>query len=318
MNLHVKVARKIPEATDICIIELVPTDGTNLPAFTAGSHIDVYLPEGFIRQYSLCNHPNETHRYQIAVLKDPHSRGGSQALHDLVKEGQLLEISPPKNHFALATTAKKNLLLAGGIGITPIIAMAEHLASIGAEFEMHYCAHSPERMAFREKITQSDFAKQVHFYFSQNDNPQKLVLHNLLIKSQTDCHLYVCGPKRFIDAVLNRAREIGWPEDQLHYEFFNADIVKSENDESFNVKLASSGQIVRVNKDQTITDALSAAGIDILISCEQGVCGTCLTTVLEGIPDHRDSYLTPEERAANNQFTPCCSRAKTPLLVIDI
>src|SRR5690606_11565872 len=108
------------------------------------------------------------------------------------------------------------------------------------------------------------------------------------------------------------------PEDQLHYEFFNADIVKSEGDESFDVKLASSGQIVRVNKDQTITDALSAAGIDILISCEQGVCGTCLTTVLEGIPDHRDSYLTPEERAANNQFTPCCSRAKTPLLVIDI
>jgi vanillate monooxygenase ferredoxin subunit len=318
MSLQLQVIRKTQEAIDICVIDLASHDRKNLPAFTAGSHIDVHLPNGIIRQYSLCNDPNETHRYQIAVLKDPASRGGSQALHDSIHEGQILQVSAPKNHFVLDHKAKKSLLLAGGIGITPLICMAEALARTGAEFELHYCARTPDHTAFRKRIMDSNFANRTLFYFSKDKNSQKLALHKLLAQPKAGCHIYICGPKRFMDAVLATARELGWPENQLHYEFFNADVITLETDESFEVKVASSGQIVTVHKDQTITDALSAAGIDILISCEQGVCGTCLTRVLEGIPDHRDSYLTPEEQAANNQFTPCCSRAKTKQLVIDV
>ncbi|MDO8777013.1 MAG: iron-sulfur cluster-binding domain-containing protein, partial [Burkholderiaceae bacterium] len=147
---------------------------------------------------------------------------------------------------------------------------------------------------------------------------QKLDLKALLVKPKDGVHLYVCGPKGFMDAVLTTARAQGWPESQLHYEFFGAEVVSSESDASFEVQLASSGRIINVPKDQTVTRALSAAGVEVQTACEQGVCGTCLTRVLEGVPDHKDQYLTPEEQAANDQFLPCCSRAKTARLVLDL
>ena len=317
-TLQVRVARKATEALDIVTLELVATDGSALPAFGAGAHIDVQLPGGITRQYSLCNDPKETHRYLVGVLRDPASRGGSQAVHDLVKEGDVLQISTPKNHFPLVHDAKKSLLLGGGIGITPILCMAERLANTGAAFEMHYATRSPERTAFRERIATSSFADKVAFHFDDGAPEQKLDLAKLLVKPEAGTHLYVCGPKGFMDAVLNTARAQGWPEDQLHYEFFGATVEKSDSDASFEVKLASSGRIVMVPKDKTVTQALAEAGVEIMMSCEQGVCGTCLTRVLEGVPDHKDSYLTPEEQAANDQFLPCCSRSKTPQLVLDL
>lgn len=317
-TLQVRVARKATEALDIVTLELVATDGSALPAFGAGAHIDVQLPGGITRQYSLCNDPKETHRYLIGVLRDPASRGGSQVVHDQVKEGDVLQISTPKNHFPLAHDAKKSLLLGGGIGITPILCMAERLANTGAAFEMHYATRSPERTAFRERITMSGFADKVAFHFDDGAPEQKLDLAKLLVKPEAGTHLYVCGPKGFMDAVLNTARAQGWPESQLHYEFFGATVEKSDSDASFEVKLASSGRIVMVPKDKTVTQALAEAGVEIMMSCEQGVCGTCLTRVLEGVPDHKDSYLTPEEQAANDQFLPCCSRSKTPQLVLDL
>jgi len=316
--LSVRVARKTMEAQDICTFELVAEDGGPLPAFSAGSHVDVELANGITRQYSLCNDPKETHRYLIGVLRDPASRGGSQALHEQVKEGHLLQISAPKNHFPLAHDAKRSLLLAGGIGVTPILCMAERLAITGAAFEMHYAARAPERAAFRQRIAQSSFADRVQFHYDNGDAAQKLDLKTLLVKPEAGTHLYVCGPQGFMDAVLETARAQGWPENQLHYEFFGAAVAKSDSDASFEIKLASSGRIVMVPKDQTVTQALAAAGVEIMMSCEQGVCGTCLTRVLEGVPDHKDSYLTPEERAANDQFLPCCSRAKTAQLVLDL
>ncbi len=317
-NLQVRVARKAQEALDIVTLELVASDSRALPAFSAGSHVDVQLQGGITRQYSLCNDPKETHRYLIGVLRDPASRGGSLAVHDSVQEGDLLQISAPKNHFPLAHDAKQHLLLAGGIGVTPILCMAERLAITGAAFEMHYATRSPERTAFRERIAASSFADRVHFHYDNGDAAQKLDLTTLLDKPQTGTHLYVCGPKGYMDAVLGMARAQGWPEEQLHYEFFGAEVVKSDSDAGFEIKLASSGRIIMVPKDQTVTQALAAAGVEVMVSCEQGVCGTCLTRVLEGVPDHKDSYLTPEEQAANDQFTPCCSRSKTPLLVLDL
>jgi vanillate O-demethylase ferredoxin subunit len=317
-TLQVRVARKTVEAQDIVTLELVATDGKALPAFSAGSHVDVQLPNGITRQYSLCNDPQETHRYLIGVLRDPASRGGSQAVHELVKEGDVLTISAPRNHFGLAHEAKKSLLLAGGIGVTPILCMAERLAITGADFAMHYATRSPARTAFRARIGASSFAQRVQFHYDDGEAAQKLDLPKLLGKPEAGTHLYVCGPKGFMDAVLGTARAAGWPEAQLHYEFFGAEVAKSDSDASFEIKLASSGRIVMVPKDKTVTKALAEAGVEIMMSCEQGVCGTCLTRVLEGVPDHKDSYLTPEEQAANDQFLPCCSRSKTPQLVLDL
>ena len=317
-TLSVRVARKAQETADISTFELVSTDGKPLPPFSAGSHVDVTLPNGLTRQYSLCNDPKESHRYLIGVLRDPASRGGSQAMHDGVQEGQLLQISTPKNHFPLAHDAQRSLLLAGGIGVTPILCMAEHLAIVGADFAMHYCTRSRERTAFYERIASSSYVDKVQFHFDDAAPEQKLDIAKTLAAPQSGVHLYVCGPKGFMDAVLNTARLQGWPESQLHYEFFSAEVVKLETDAAFEVKLASSGRTITVLKDQTVIDALSAAGVDVQTPCEQGVCGTCLTRVLEGVPDHKDMYLTPEEQAANDQFLPCCSRAKTPLLVLDL
>ncbi len=317
-TLQVRVARKAVEAQDIVTLELVATDGKALPAFSAGSHVDVSLPNGLTRQYSLCNDPQETHRYQIGVLRDAASRGGSTAVHDAVQEGDVLTISAPRNHFALAHDAKKHLLLAGGIGVTPILCMAERLAITGADFQMHYATRAPERTAFRQRITASAYADRVHFHYDSGEAAQKLDLTVLLAKPEAGTHLYVCGPRGFMDAVLGTARAQGWPEAQLHYEFFGAEVAKSDSDAGFEIKLASSGRIIMVSKDQTVTQALAAAGVEVMVSCEQGVCGTCLTRVLEGVPDHKDSYLMPDEQAANDQFTPCCSRAKTPRLVLDL
>lgn len=317
-TLSVRVARKTVEATDICTFELVAVDGAPLPAFSAGSHVDVALPNGLTRQYSLCNDPLETHRYLIGVLRDPASRGGSQVLHDAVEVGQVLEISTPKNHFALAHDARRSLLLAGGIGVTPILCMAERLAVVGADFEMHYSTRSRDRTAFYGRITSAVYAPHVQFHFDDGAAEQKLDLTALLAAPQAGVHLHVCGPKGFMDAVLSTARAQGWPESQLHYEFFSAEIAPSDSDASFEVQLASSGRTITVAKDQTVTQALAAAGVDVQTACEQGVCGTCLTRVLEGVPDHKDMYLTPEEQAANDQFTPCCSRAKTARLVLDL
>ena len=317
-SIAVTVARKQREAEDICTFELLGQDGRPLPPFSAGSHVDVNLPGGITRQYSLCNDPAESHRYLIGVLKDPASRGGSEAMHALVKEGDTLTISAPKNHFPLAHDARRSLLLAGGIGVTPILCMAERLAVAGAEFEMHYCTRSPSRTAFGQRIQASSFAPHVRFHFDDGGAEQKLDLAALLGAPVEGTHLYVCGPKGFMDAVLSTARAKGWPEAQLHYEFFSAEVGPSEGDESFEVKLASSGRVVLVPKGKTVVQALAEVGVERPTSCEQGVCGTCITRVVEGVPDHKDMYFTPQEQAANDQFTPCCSRAKSAMLVLDL
>lgn len=317
-TIPVRVARITQEAIDIQSFELVSADGSALPGFSAGSHVDVQVPGGLTRQYSLCNDPQESHRYLIGVLKDPSSRGGSVSMHDQVREGDMLQISGPKNHFALAHGATRNLLLAGGIGVTPILCMAERLSIAGADFEMHYCARERGRMAFYDRIQTSAFAGRVAMHFDNGPAVQKFDIAATLARPVDGTHLYVCGPKGFMDAVLSRARGTGWPEDQLHYEFFSAEPVKLDTDGEFQVKLASSGKIVSIPKDVSITTALAEAGIDIPVSCEQGVCGTCLTRVLEGTPDHRDLFLMPDEQEKNDQFTPCCSRSKSPMLVLDL
>ena len=195
--IDVVVVSRNNEAQGICTYELASTDGSALPAFSAGSHIDVHLPGGLIRQYSLCNHPDEQHRYLIGVLKDPASRGGSQSLHEQINSGDCLRISEPRNLFPLAHEARRSLLFAGGIGITPILCMAERLAHNGADFELHYCARSGERAAFVERLRNSSFADRVFMHF--DEQPETAMnAAQVLANPQPDTHLYVCGPGGFM------------------------------------------------------------------------------------------------------------------------
>lgn len=312
--LTVKVAARQVEATDIVSFELVDPAGGTLPPFTAGAHVDVEVKDGLIRQYSLCNHPDH-HGYQIAVLRDSQSRGGSQTVCDEFKEGQLIRISEPKNHFPLATNAAHSLLIAGGIGITPVLCMAERLAHAKASFQMHYCTKSQERTAFYDRIKNSTFADRVSFHFSSQ---QRMDLNRTLANPAPGTHLYVCGPAHFMNAVLVTAKAWGWPDAQVHREYFNATEQEGAVNDEFIVRLASSGHEFTIPADKSITTVLMKHGVDIPVSCEQGVCGTCLTHVLEGTPDHRDMFLTDDERARNDQFLPCCSRSKSKVLVLDI
>lgn len=316
-QISVKVLRRKQEALDIASFELARPDGSALPAFSAGSHIDVQVPGGLTRQYSLCNDAAENHRYRIAVLRDANSRGGSAAMHDALKEGDTLLISEPRNHFPLVH-AQRTLLFAGGIGVTPLLAMAQRLATSGADFTLHYSTRSAERTAFRDEIGASAYADRVRFHFDDGEAAQKLDLAAELGAPQPGTHLYVCGPTGFIDFVVKTAQGLGWPQEQVHLEYFGAAPQDTTGDRAFQVKIASSGAVYDIPADQTVVHALQEHGIEILTSCEQGVCGTCITRVLQGECDHRDLYFTDEEKAANDQFTPCCSRAKSPLLVLDL
>ncbi|MAO49820.1 MAG: oxidoreductase [Pusillimonas sp.] len=316
-QLSVKVVNKTQEAEDIVSLELASTDGKTLPSFSAGAHIDVNVPGGLTRQYSLLNDSGEQHRYVIGVLRDPESRGGSTAIHDKVNVGDVLQISEPKNHFPLVKS-QRSVLFAGGIGVTPILCMARRLSAANADFQMHYCARTPERMAFKGDIESSAFAGRVQFHFDNGDDAQKLKLEEVLAEPQSGTHIYICGPTGFIDYVVNTAKAQGWPTEQVHLEYFGGVEVDTSDDESFEVKIASTGQTFTVPADKSITQVLDENDVFIPVSCEEGVCGTCLVRVLEGEPEHRDLYLTDSEHAANDQMTPCCSRSKSSVLVLDL
>ncbi|WP_095156747.1 PDR/VanB family oxidoreductase [Pseudomonas sp. Irchel 3E13] len=315
MDVQIKAMRLV--ARDILSLELASISGAELPAFDAGAHIDVHLPNGLVRQYSLWNSPHERNRYCIGVLRDPASRGGSSAVHQLLKVGQVITVGEPRNLFPLQP-AKRSILFAGGIGITPILAMAQSLARQGGDFVLHYCARSPDSAAFVERLRAMPFAAQVQLHFDDGAAAQRLNLQTVLEAEPGDSQLYVCGPGGFMEHVLSGARAAGWYEARLHREYFGAAPVVKGEDDAFEVRIHSTGQVFAVPADQSITRVLDEAGIIIPVACEQGICGTCLTRVLDGEPDHRDQFLTAEERARNDQFTPCCSRARSGCLVLDL
>lgn len=317
LSLTVKVQSKRQEALDICSFELIDPDGKPLPSFSAGAHIDVQVHPGLIRQYSLCNPPHENQRYLIGVLKDPQSRGGSVGMHEGIHEGDLLTISPPKNHFPLVN-AQKILLMAGGIGITPMLCMAERLQQLGTDFALHYCARGLDRMAFYERITKSPFHHRASFHLDSGEPDQKLDMRALIADTDPQTHVYVCGPKGFIDYVLGTCKAANWPAEQLHVEYFAGAVVDHSADDAFEVEIASTGAVYTIPAERNVVEVLEEHGIEIMYSCSQGVCGTCITRVLDGIPDHRDLYLDEVAQAANDQFTPCCSRAKSKRLVLDL
>lgn len=316
--LKVKVARRTLEAEAIGSYELEAVDGVPLPPFEAGAHIDVHVPGGLVRQYSLFELPGNEPCYRIGVLRHPASRGGSARLMDGVREGDVLEISPPRNHFPLERGTGQTLLFAGGIGITPILCMAQQLAREGSDFSLHYCGREIGRMAFVARLGEAEFANRVHIHVDVGPEEQRLDAPSVIGAPAADKHLYVCGPGGFMEHVLSTARALGWPEEHLHREYFTAAPLDHSADGPFELELRRSARVIPVSADQSAAQALLDAGVEISLSCEQGVCGTCMTSVLAGEPDHRDLYLTGSEQAQNNCFMPCCSRSRTPRLVLDL
>lgn len=316
-TLQVKVKRKYLEAKDICVLEMVSLTGLPLPRFSAGSHVDIYLPNGLIRQYSLCNAPHETHRYVIAVKKDPASRGGSNAIHEELSEGQSVRIGLPRNSFSLAEDNTRKILIGGGIGITPLLSMAEKLKRENKDFVLHYSARSLKQMAFLEKMSDFSLTTRVKLYCNDQEVYRAFDADEALRSETNGAQLYVCGPHAFIENVLGTARLRGWDESNLYFEHFKVESFDSV-DSAFEVEIVSTGQIVFVNSTETIVQALRNNKILIPVSCEQGVCGTCLTGVLEGVCDHRDFLLSDEERGSNKKIIPCCSRSKSPKLILEL
>ncbi|MCO4880104.1 PDR/VanB family oxidoreductase [Paraburkholderia caribensis] len=320
--LEVLVAEKRADAQDVCVLELVPVDSDTLPPFTAGAHIDVKLSDGSVRQYSLCNHPAEAHRYVIGVLREQQSRGGSAAIHDRVAKGDRLTISEPRNHFGLVR-GSRYILFAGGIGVTPILCMAEHLSSESQPFELHYCVRDAKRVAFQNKITSDKFREHIHVHFDNGPAEQRLDMPAAVgtwdANRDVDTHIYICGPRGFIDFVSDAATSQGWPAASIHVEHFSPmPYVKGESDGSFRVRLARDNRIFDIPADRSIASVLIDNGVDIPLSCEQGVCGACVTRIIEGLPEHRDVCLSDAEHESENLFTPCCSRARSQVLILDI
>ena len=295
--------------------ELVAEEGAELPMFTAGSHIDVILENGLTRQYSLSNCDSERHHYVIGVLNDLHSRGGSSFIHDQLKIGDRVHISEPRNLFPIHQNTNQAILFAGGVGITPILSMAYNLKRRGVPFKLYYFVKDEPSIAFREILNQY-FSEEIHFHIDSDSN-QHIDIDDVLRKPALNQHLYVCGPNGFMDFIFKTAEKYQWSNDHLHKEHFSANSIDYCNSD-FSVKIASTGQLIEIAVDESVTEALEKNGFSIPVSCEQGICGTCLTNVIEGEPDHRDMLLTDEERASNKVFTPCCSRSKSKILVLDL
>ncbi|ALE88741.1 PDR/VanB family oxidoreductase [Pseudomonas versuta] len=315
-TLKVVVSKREEQGDGVVVLELSDASGQPLPVFDAGSHVDIHLGPGLIRQYSLCGNPSDGSRYRVGVLKDPASRGGSLAVHEQLREGVQIEISLPRNLFPLAPDAQRSILIGGGIGITPMVAMAYSLNALDSAFELHYCSRSRTCSGFLEELGNADFASCVHTHFDDEDAQQKLDLGSLLGTPKAGVHIYVCGPAGFMEWVITEAAKRGYADDHIHREYFQIEVDASGA--GFEVIAARSGKTVQVGEGQSIAHALAGVGIKVEMSCEQGVCGTCLCDVLEGEPDHRDFYLTDDEKSANDQMLVCCSRAKSKTLVLDI
>jgi ferredoxin-NADP reductase/phenylpropionate dioxygenase-like ring-hydroxylating dioxygenase large terminal subunit len=312
--LSVQVARKWPAAHDIAGFELRALRG-HLPTFQPGAHIDVHLPNGLIRQYSITNAPGETGSYMIGVKREAPSGGGSQCLHEVVREGDVLAISEPRNNFPLRRDAVRTLFIAGGIGITPLLAMAQALHHSNLVYELHYFARGREGLAFPERLATLGDHLQTHLDLSPAATAERI--RALLSNYRPRVHVYVCGPAPMLDATRGIASELGWPESQVHFEYFkNAHAI--DDSSRFEVALARSVVTLEVPPGKTILQVLRQSGIGIPSSCEQGACGTCLATVLEGEPDHQDVYLNDAERRSGTKIITCVSRAKSPRLVLDL
>jgi len=308
--MRLVVERHETAADGVVVLELRDPAGTDLPAWAPGAHIDLAPAPGVVRQYSLCGDPADRSVWRIAVLREPDGRGGSQAVHDKLREGDLVEADGPRNHFPLVP-APRYLFIAGGIGITPLLPMMAAATAAGMEWRLDYGGRTRGSMAFRGELS-SAYGSKVSFH--PQDETGLLDLDAILADEPMDTPIYCCGPEPLLAAIEQRCA--GRP---LHVERFapkeQGEPVRAE---SFEVELARTGRTLTVPPGQSILRVVEEAGVEVLWSCTEGTCGTCETAVLGGEVDHRDSLLTPEERAANDTMFVCVSRAAGPRLILDL
>jgi ferredoxin-NADP reductase len=294
------------EAKGIVRLTLEDPHGRKLPRWSAGAHLDVIVGD-YVRKYSLCGAHEEESRLQVAILRDLQGRGGSTFIHEQIRPGMMIRVRGPKNHFRLDENAVSYLLIAGGIGITPIIAMADRLKRLGRNYEIHYAGRSLTTMAFVERL-RSDHGGRLHLYPSQEG--RRMDLEALVGLQESGRQVYACGPERLLNSLEALARN--WPEGTLHIEHFSSTgtHLDPSKEVDFDVELKDSELTVHVSADQTMLQALRAVGVDVPSDCEEGLCGTCEVKLIDGEVDHRDKVLTRAEREENRRMMACCSRAK--------
>ena len=305
------------EAQGVRSFDLRSPLGAELPPFGPGAHIDLHLADRMIRSYSLVNSADERHRYVVGVALDPSSRGGSRYMFEKVSVGDILTASPPSNDFPLVEEASHTVLIAGGIGITPIWCMIQRLESLGRSWELHYATRTRDLCAFRSELEATERRKngRVKFVFDREPGAQMLNLSQLSAGIADDAHVYCCGPKPML-AAFEEATKARQPE-TVHCEYFAAAATPAA-DGGFTVELVRTGYSHFIAPGKTILDTLIDAGLDVSYACMNGVCGTCETAVIEGKPDHRDSLLSESERASGRTMMICCSGSLTSRLVLDI
>ncbi len=318
-STRLRVAHIWREAEDITGLDLVAPHGGPLPAFTAGAHVLLGLPGGLIRQYSLCNDPAERHRYRLAVLRARDSRGGSAYVAERLRTGDEIDIQGPRNNFPLSAGRSDTLLIAGGIGITPLLSMMFELARQDRPYHLVYCTRSSAHAAFRQELSAPPFAAHVEFIHDEGDPTRGIDLGRLLGGLAPGTEVYCCGPQGLMSAVRNAGAHL--PAGALHFESFSAPGERpSQNDEtsSFEIELARSGRVLTVPEGKSILNVLRADGFQADSLCEEGYCGTCVVPLLAGEADHRDTVLSDAERTQNRAIAICCSRARSRRLTLDL
>ena len=309
---HVVVTALEPVADGVLGLVLEHPSGAALPGWEPGAHVDLHLPDGLVRQYSLCGDVADTARWRVGVLREPASRGGSAWLHEQLRVGEKLLVSAPRNNFPLVDAAGY-VFVAGGIGVTPLLPMIAAVPAAGRPWTLAYGGRSRASMAFVDVLAHHGDRVRL----TAHDTDGLIDLDTLLGTPREGVAVYCCGPEPLLDAVESRCA--AWPAGALHVERFAPKTGALDGARaSFEVELAGSGVTVTVGADESIADAVEAAGIDVVSSCREGTCGTCETTVLDGTPDHRDSYLTEDEQAAGDVMMICCSRSCGPRLVLDL
>lgn len=299
------------ETPSIRSIELEPADGGEWPEFEAGAHIDLELPNGLVRQYSLIN-PGQPARYRIAVLRERKGKGGSAYIFDSLHEGDEVRVGGPRNNFPLVPGSRPVCLIAGGIGVTPLLAMARTLAGSDRPWRLHYCVRDEDGVGFRDLLQQLGPNVRLHIDADAGGPPSL----DDIIRAESTSDYYCCGPRPMLDAF--REATAALPAERVNLESFDPVVLDGAEEKSFEIELKRSGLRLTVPSDKSIIDVLEEAGIHVLYSCRNGQCGTCETVVLDGIPDHRDSVLTDKEKGDGNTMMVCCSRAKTDELLLDL
>lgn len=310
LELDLTVAEKTAAADGVVALRLAAPDGGDLPAWTPGAHIDLLLGDDLVRQYSLCGDPADCSTWRVGVLLEPESRGGSKAVHAL-SAGDTVRVRGPRNHFALAPSPAY-VFVAGGIGITPLLPMIAQVAASGASWHLFFGGRGLTTMAFREELEQ--YGDHVTLVPADTDGP--LDLDAILGEPRPGTLVYACGPEGLLAAVEQRCA--AWPEGSLHLERFAGLEIDNSGNTAFEVELERSGLTLRVGADESIFDVVRAAGVSVLGSCLEGICGTCETEVLDGEIDHRDSVLDEEERESNEVMMICVSRCKGDRLKLDL